>query len=146
MTRSVQIYSKTEFSAWLKRFGPQSDEFLDAVDIQDIDFVVFAYLIGDIMTLEVKERNGRSSSAQKDTQNIIRQLLMLSHNSTCHTKRGIRTIKYHGHHLIQFENTTPDNGWTKLDGKLISREELRLFLNFGKPLKEFNNVLPTTQD
>jgi hypothetical protein len=136
MTRGVQIYSKSEFSEWIRKYGPSSEETEDAVDIQDIDFVVFSYLTGDLMTIEAKERNGKVKGAQLDTQNVLRQLLMYaSESSTVNTKRGIRPIKYHGHHLIQFQNTTPDNGLTKIDGNLVTREDLIKFINFGRELK-----------
>ena len=143
MTRDIQICSKSEFSGWLKNYGPQADEDLDGVDIQDIDYVVFAYLAGDLMTVEAKERNGYIRKPQRDTQNIIRQLLMLgATNSTVETIRGTRPIKYHGHHLIQFQKTTPDNGWVKLDGKIVTRDQLVKFLNFGREIKE--NHAPQT--
>lgn len=133
MTRAVQIYSKSAFSEWIRKFGPTSTVDGDAVDIQDIDFVLYSYLTGDLMTLECKERNGHISSAQRDTQNVLRQLLILGSKGTIATKRGVKSIKYHGHHLIQFQNTNPDDGWTKLDGKMVAREELIKFLNFARP-------------
>lgn len=37
---------------------------------------------------------------------------------------------YKGFHLIQFENTNPEDGLTKLDGKLISKDNLIKFLRF----------------
>lgn len=129
------IYSKSAFSEWIRKYGPSSLEMEDAVDIEDVDFVIFSYLTGDLMTIEAKERSGKIRMAQEDTHNILRQLLMLSSGATVDTKRGIRPIKYHGHHLIQFENSTPDNGWTKLDGKYVTKDQLLTFLNFGRLLK-----------
>lgn len=102
-------------------------------DIEDIDFVIFNYITGDIMTLEAKERYGRVGDAQKDTHSTLYQLIMLSSNATVQTKRGVRPIKYHGHHLIQFQNTTPEDGRIKLNGKHVTKEQLRTFLNFGRP-------------
>lgn len=141
MTRGIQVYSKSAFSAWLKDYGPSSAEDKDGIDIQDIDFVIFSYLTGDLMTIEAKERGGKVRMAQGDTQNILRQLLMLSSGATVHTKRGLRAIKYHGHHLIQFQNSTPDNGWTKLDGKYVTKDQLVTFLNFGRPLRRTLQVM-----
>lgn len=139
MTRQPQYFSKTAFSEWLHNHGPSSVEMEDAVDIQDIDFVIFSYLTGELMTIEAKERNGQVRGAQKDTQNILRQLLILGSCGTVNTKRGVRPIKYSGHHLIQFQNTTPDDGWVKLNGKLIERDDLLNFLNFGRVIRrKFN--------
>lgn len=135
MTRPVVIYSKSAFSEWIRKYGPSSKETEDAIDIEDVDFVIFNYLTGDLRTIEAKERSGKVRMPQEDTHNVLRQLLMLSSGATVNTKRGLRAIKYHGHHLIQFQNSTPDDGWIKLDGKYVSKEELVRFLNFGRPLR-----------
>lgn len=138
VVREVQVYSKTEFSEWIRDNGPSSLDSRDAVDIEDIDFVLFSYLTGEIMTLEVKERGALPRMAQKDTQNVLRQLLQLSSPATVQTIRGVRKINYRGHHLIQLQNTTPDNGWVKLDGRKVSRNELLLFINFDREIKRFD--------
>lgn len=135
MTRPVVIYSKSAFSEWIRKYGPSSKETEDAIDVEDVDFIIFNYLTGNLMTIEAKERSGRVRMAQEDTHNVLRQLLMLSSGATVHTKRGIRPIKYQGHHLIQFENSTPDDGWAKLDGKYVTKDQMVTFLNFGRPLK-----------
>lgn len=140
MTRGIQIYAKSAFSAWLKKHGPSSREDEDAIDIQDIDFVLFNYLTGDLMTIEAKERKGIVRMPQADTQNVLRQLLMLSSGATVQTRKGLRQIKYHGHHLIQFQNSNPDDGWIKIDGKTVTKKELITFLNFGRPLKRIPYV------
>jgi len=131
MVKPILVYSKSAFSEWLyTKVWPWFD---GNTDIQDIDFVVFNYITGDIMTLESKERNGHLSSAQRDTHNILRQLLMFgAANSTIDTKRGLRPIHYRGHHVIVFQNTTPDDGWVRVDGTIVSRDEFIQFLNFGR--------------
>jgi hypothetical protein len=130
MTKPTLIYAKTAFSEWIRRNGPPSTE----VDVEDVDFVLFSYLTGDFLTLETKERGGYMSTAQKDTAKVISQFLRLSSGATIDTKRGLRPIKYHGHHLVQFQNTTPDDGWIRLDGKTITKQDFLLFLNFGRAL------------
>lgn len=135
MSRPPVYYSKSDFSQWL--YEQMVPVFDGNTDVQDIDFVIFNYLTGDLMTIEAKERNGRSLDAQKDTQNVLRQLLMLGSEGTVNTKRGVRAVKYHGHHLVQFENSTPDNGRVRLDGTLVGREQFMKFLNFGQ-VKETN--------
>ena len=133
MSKQPIIYSKSAFSKWLyEEVWPWLE---GTTDIEDIDFVIFNYITGDLMTLETKERKGTMSSAQRDTQNVLRQLLMLRSGATIHTKRGVRPIKYHGHHLLQFQYSTPDDGWVMLDSKYVTREQLITFLNFGRPLK-----------
>lgn len=39
-------------------------------------------------------------------------------------------LKLFGVHVLQFEKTSPDNGWIKWDGRLISVEQLVDILNF----------------
>jgi len=130
MSKPILVYSKSAFSKWLyEEVWPWLE---GTTDIEDIDFVIFNYMTGDLMTLETKERKGVMGSAQRDTHNVLRQLLMLSSGATVHTKRGVRPIKYHGHHLLQFQNSTPDDGWVKLDGKYITKEQLITFLCFGR--------------
>jgi len=55
MTKGVQHYAKSNFSAWIKEHGPSSDKDKDAIDVQDVDYVLHNYLTGDLMTLETKE-------------------------------------------------------------------------------------------
>lgn len=133
MTRGVQYYAKSKFSAWIKKYGPSSDKDKDAIDVQDVDYVLHSYLTGDLMTLETKEKGGKPSDAQKDTQSVIKQLLRLGAISgTVINNRG-RKINYLGHYLVQFENTTPDDGWVKVDGVIFERDTFIRFLNFGRP-------------
>ena len=130
MSRQTECYRKSAFSEWLSKYGPAWFE--GHTDIQDIDFIIFNYLTGDILTLEVKEFENSTQQAQNDTQNIIKQLLSLSSGKIVNTLRGKRPIIYHGHHLIQFLHTTPDDGSTMLDGQPIGKYALIKFLNFGK--------------
>ena len=47
---------------------------------------------------------------------------------------------YHGFHLVQFENTNPDDGKTWLDGRQVTPAELIAFLQFdavSEPLPDF---------
>lgn len=141
MTREVQVYSKTPFSEWIRIYGPDSSEDEDAIDIEDIDYVVFNYLTGDLMTLEEKQNGAGVSKAQADTHHVVSQLLAIASGDIVGTRRGPRRITYHGHHLIQFENTGPEDGLIKIDGKIVNKEELVRFVNFGKPLKK-NQVEP----
>lgn len=59
MTRPVHIYSKSAFSKWIRKYGPSSKEDEDAIDIEDVDFVIFNYLTGELMTVEAKEQGGK---------------------------------------------------------------------------------------
>jgi len=141
MTTGVRVYSKTPFSEWVRLYGPSSEEWGDAIDIEDVDYIVFNYLTGDLMTLEEKQQNKGVSKAQGDTHHILSQLLSLSSGSVVDTLRGPRKITYHGHHLIQFENTGPEDGMVRIDGKIVTKEGLARFVNFGKPLIKHGTTL-----
>jgi len=155
MTTGVRVYSKTPFSEWVRLYGPSSEEWGDAIDIEDVDYIVFNYLTGDLMTLEEKQQNKGVSRAQGDTHHVLSQLLSLSSGSVVDTLRGSRKITYHGHHLIQFENTGPEDGAIRLDGKHVTRDELIQFINFGKCLRRYEiepgnmpfdgDIMPNTQ-
>lgn len=136
MTKGVEVYSKTPFSEWIRIYGPDSKAETDSIDIEDVDYVVFNYLTGDLMTLEEKQKGAWVSEAQGDTHHVISQMLAIASGSVVNTLRGARKITYHGHHVIQFENTGPEDGLIKIDGKIVSKEALVRFVNFGKPLKK----------
>ena len=72
------------------------------------------------MTLETKEYSGKPSTAQRDTQSVIDRLLRLGANPGMVKNNRGKKINYHGHYLVQFENTTPDDGWVKVDGIIKS--------------------------
>jgi hypothetical protein len=83
------------------------------------------------MTLEEKTHGAIQSQSQKDTQGIVFQMLRSASPRLCITRDGWQTITYRGHHLIVFENTTPDNGAIYLDNTEITKEELLEFLRTG---------------
>jgi hypothetical protein len=134
MTKPVRVYSKTPFSQWVRIYGPDSEANTDAIDIEDIDYIVFGYLTGDLMTLEEKQNGATSSDAQGDTHHVVTQMLRLASGKVVDTQRGPRAITYRGHHLIQFDKTGPEDGGIRVDGKAVTKEELARFINFGKPL------------
>ena len=114
----------TPFSNWLRDTGISAS-------CHDIDYVWHNYRENWFMTLEEKTHNGTQTLSQKDTQGIVFQFLRSASPRKCLTIHGAQTVEYRGHHVIIFENTTPDNGSIRLDGKDITKEALINFLETG---------------
>lgn len=117
MTRSVQVDSQvfSPFSLWIRGLAAPLNS--SNFDCQNLDYVWFAYRQGWLITIEEKRFGARSTEAQNDTHNIIRQLLAAASGTTVKTLRGKRPIEYRGHFVISFEETTPDDSaWVRING------------------------------
>jgi hypothetical protein len=118
MTRPRFDNHSTEFGLWL-RSRPEIDSSKGFV-ATNLDYVWQNYKTGDWMFIEEK-RHGASPSHWQ--HQIFQMLHRLCRNDPA----------FHGFHLIQFENTSPDDGSMWLDHKLITIDELLLFLTFLAP-------------
>jgi len=105
-----------------------------ACDSENLDYIWFAYDECKIMLLEEKRFNGKQSFPQRDTHGIIHQALEFACKSRLEFKRESPSkngpIEYFGYHLIQFENTNPEDGWVKIDNIEVASEQLLAFLRF----------------
>jgi len=119
MTRKRNDSHSTKFGLWLRE-QPEIDSSLGYV-ATNIDCVWQNYKTGEWMLIEEKRYMAEPSYAQRQVFRVV--------------NKAIRDSKYKGFHLIQFENTTPDDGRTSLDRKEISKEQLISFLQF-----RFNEV------
>jgi hypothetical protein len=103
------------------------------VSITDLDFVIFHYRRGWFMTIEAKQFGARPSKSQQEIFDIISEFLTRVSGMIVTTMRGDRPIEYRGHHLVQFEKTTPDDSqWIRVDGVQITRNEWIVFLESGR--------------
>ncbi len=79
----------------------------------------------------------KSAKAPVNTREEFAKIVGVSHDTISKTiDRAIMQdtcTMYRGFHLLQFENTTPNDGKTFLDGKEINRNELIKFLKFEQP-------------
>lgn len=118
MTRSIQVDEQifTPFSRWIRNLPkPLNSEYFDC---QNLDYIWFAYRAAWLVTIEEKRFGARSTAAQGDTHNIIRQLLNLASGSEVVTLRGKRKIEYRGHFVVSFEQTTPeDSAWVMVNNQ-----------------------------
>jgi hypothetical protein len=120
-----------DFSDWL-RDCKELESNKVGLSIMDIDYVPLHRVVYDddktkstkyFMFIEVKIKMGQPSKSEHgEIVNIS------NHMRGCPvvTDKHGKSV-WCGYHLIQFENTTPDNGKIFLDGNEISREE---FINF----------------
>jgi len=105
----------TEFGIWLRK-QKEIDSTLGYVTT-NLDFFWKNYKTGQFMLLEEKRHMTEPKYFQ---QKIFDQL----HNSFKNDPL------YYGFHLIQFLNTSPEDGLIYLDHKEITKQELLDFLSF----------------
>lgn len=130
MTTTRRDNEDTPFGAWLR-----SQPILDSgygYDAQNADYFWHNYKTGQLMFIEEKRHKAVRSFSQKDTHGIVNRGLERGFRSgpgEIKNKRG-ETIEYCGYHVIQFENTSPDDGNIYIDGGLVTVDQLLLFLQF----------------
>lgn len=96
----------------------------------NIDYFWRDYKTKDFMFIEEKRYKSKVTYAQRESFVFLDNVLQ------CHPK-------YHGFHILQFENTSPEDGKIFLDHKEITKEELIKFLRFEmescwlKPVLEY---------
>lgn len=118
MTRSEFTGSRDlTFSGWVRKNLPDSSfGFL----VTDLDFILYNYTTKKIMLLEIKTHN---SQLKKWQETIFRQLAKW-------IKQGIdNDWSFLGFNIVRFENTFFNDGNCWLNDKLVTEEELKLFLS-----------------
>ena len=113
-TRKSYFQKGSPFSEWLRE-QPEIDSKLGYVTT-DIDYVWRDYNTGLFLLIEEKCRMGEPDYPQMETFRIL--------------NKSIESDNYRGIHLVQFENTSPDDGAVFLDRKEITKQELLDFLRF----------------
>lgn len=115
MTQQRRDNHSTEFGIWLRN-QPEIDSNKGFV-ATNIDYVWRNYKTGEWMLIEEKRYGGLPKTYQE-------QLFKLLDWCCKHHP------KYKGFKILQFENTSPDDGRIVLDGKQITKEELINILSF----------------
>jgi len=112
--------SGTQFGQWLRdNEDLRSGTLHKGFAITNIDYLVLDCETGKWMLVEEK----RGMSEVRWTQIDQFKRLHLS----------ISSPLYHGFHILQFENSTPDDGRTWLDSKKVGVDMLTMFLAFRLP-------------
>jgi len=115
MTVQRRDSHSTEFGLWIRE---QSE--IDSAKgfvATNIDYVWRNYKTGEWMMIEEKRYNNQPKFPQTELFSLVDKCAKID-------------PKYSGFHFLVFENTSPDDGKTFLDGKEISNEELIKFLQF----------------
>lgn len=115
MTAPRKDSHSTEFGLWLRK-QPEIDSDKGYLAM-NIDYLWCNYKSGAWMLIEEK----RYMSTIKRWQNQLFGLI---------DKCAQNHPRYKGFHIIQFENTSPDDGKIVLDSKEITKEQLIKFLSF----------------
>lgn len=118
MSTFVHEERRTDFGRWMSKNLRSSST---GLCFGDIDYIVWDYKTKDLCIIEEKTGESTMNLWQKFLLNTLDKML-IQHSE----EYG---INYHGYHLIQLENTDPDNGLTKLNGKFIEAKELVNRLN-----------------
>lgn len=107
-----------DFSKWVREMLPDSQTGYSA---SDLDFILWNWKTKNLMFLEIKTRNAKVRQGQK----------MMFENINKWIKTGIdNDWKYHGFHLITFENSSFEDGKCYFDNQEITQEELIKKLSF----------------
>lgn len=145
MTKALSEPEKfTPFGKWINRLNYPYNSI--NFDFNDVDYIWFGFKMAWFITLEEKRYGKNPTDTQKDTFNIISQLLKIASGNVVETMRGRRRIEYRGHYFIVFENTTPeDSQWIKINdivyqgGKSAVRDAI-LYLLWNGKLKASSQV------
>ena len=115
MTQKRRDEHSTEFGLWLRE-QEEIDSSLGFV-ATNIDYVWRNYKTGDWMIIEEKRYGHKPKFYQLEIFKLL--------NWCCK-----HHPKFHGMHVLVFENTNPDDGKIFWDGEQISRSKLLKILRF----------------
>ena len=116
MTKQRYDKHSTEFGLWLREQNPLDSS--KGYIATNIDYIWCNYKTRKYVLIEEK----RYMSEVKKWQESLLKLI------DCNLSKD---KNYHGFYLIQFENTSPEDGSIYLNGKEISRPELIEFLQLN---------------
>ncbi len=116
MTRPRFDSHSTEFGLWLRE-QDEIDSSLGYV-ATNVDYVWCNYKTGDWMLIEEKRHMAKVKWWQRQIFNLL--AWCCKHH-----------FKFHGFHILQFENTSPTDGKIFLDNKKITEKDLIKFLQFS---------------
>ena len=115
MTAKRNDSHSTEFGLWLRE-QPEIDS-KDGYLATNIDYLWRNYKTGLWMLIEEKRYNSQVKRWQKELFDLL---------NWCASKHP----RYRGFHILQFENTGPDDGAVIWDGEYVTRDQLIQFLRF----------------
>ena len=117
MTRPRYDQHSTEFGLWLREQAELDSRQMGFI-ATNLDYIWSNYRTGLWMLLEEKRYNGSITRAQRGQ---FKKLDTFARKDDY----------YRGFHLIVFELTSPDDGFIKLNGRAITKDDLIEFLKFS---------------
>lgn len=134
--KDKKTYQKTDHAAdpylfeWTATNLPTANNYF----ITDIDMIIRSRS-GQIMIVEIKRRNATVNGHQRTTYEILDQCLQAGIDAH---KAGFVLpsmqypvkLQYLGFHVLQFENTTFEDGPIYWDGQQISVDQVKQILSF----------------
>lgn len=121
MTRQRNDNHSTEFGLWLRK-QPEIDSSL-GFTATNVDFIWRNFSTNEWMIIEEKRYKGNVTFAQAQSFQIL--------DVAAHSDPN-----YKGLFCLVFDKTNPEDGLMRLDGDLISKDQLIKFLRF-EDYKEF---------
>lgn len=115
MTHTKEITGKRSlnFSNWIRNNRPED---VAGLTVNDVDFIFRNYRTKEIIVIEEKCYSGKVMDKHRPFYNDIHEILKFGCEAT--------GWSYKGYHLVQFENTCPDDGRIFFDHKEITKEQL----------------------
>ena len=107
------------FSSWIRKELPDS---ASGFCVTNQDWVFWNWKTRQLLLAEEKTRNGKVAKW------FYRLIADIIHPALCSYARAHDDIDYRGYHLIQFENTGPDDGKIYFDEIERTKTVLRDFL------------------
>lgn len=118
------LTKSTDYGLWT-RSQPEIDSNI-GFRSTNLDYIWFVDPNGNFMMIEEKSHSKfGDKTLRKFQHDIFKRVDTLLKASD----------KYRGCHVLQFSNTTPDNGSMLIDGQLVSRATLLKFLKFELPME-----------
>lgn len=122
MTRKRNDKHSTEFGLWLRE-----QECIDSSKgyiATNLDYIWGNYKTGEWLLIEEKRYNKCMTRTQTEQFKTL-------HDAAAND------VNYKGFYLIVFENTSPDDGYVKINGEIVSSSDLVSFLMFDKKIKSY---------
>lgn len=130
--RKTNFVEDKYFMDWIGCNLPPASTGFTATDLD----LILRKKTGEIMLLETKRKGAGLPEHQKITFQILDKALKAINGQKIKVKAFGTTItvpiKYKGFKLMQFQNTTFENGTVKINGKVYTEDEVRQILSFFK--------------
>lgn len=121
----------TPFGKWLRGHPELASS--KGYDAENLDYIWHQYKDGKIMLIEEKQHRGKPRFPQADTHSIIDQALATACANIEFSRLSPhqpKKLRYYGYFLVQFEETSPEDGRMWVNGNKISLSDLARLLAF----------------